>query len=154
MKHIFFCVCKGDLEFVKLCTAQFLQWRAISSKTEQTWRPGLLTSSPVRTRSGKKRRRIMRSQVITSQRLHLVISKIDLCTILQKRQLLTTKNTTTKSSVCIWRLVKLIAAQFCKKSISHDEVITSQRLQLVISKIDRCTILQKRSICHDADYND
>jgi len=34
---------------------------------------------------------------------------------IQKRQFVTTKNTTTKSSVCIWRLVKLITAQFYKK---------------------------------------
>ena len=53
-------------------------------------------------RSGKKRRRIMKSQVITSQDLHLVISKIDHCTVLQNRHFLTTKNTTTQLSVCIW----------------------------------------------------
>jgi len=56
-----------------------------------------------------------KSSVFTSQRLHLVISKMDRCTILQKRQFLTAKNTMTKSKVCIWRLVKLITAQFCKK---------------------------------------
>jgi len=55
-----------------------------------------------------------KSSVFTSQRLHVVISKIYHCTIIQKRQFVTTKNTTTKSSVCIWRLVKLITAQFYK----------------------------------------
>ena len=124
----------------------------IKDRTDLTTRITDIITSP--NKKWKEEKKDHEIQVITSQRLHLVISKIDRCTILQKRQFLTTKNTTTKSSVCIWRLVKLIAAQFCKKSISHDEVITSQRLQLVISKIDRCTILQKRSICHDADYND
>ncbi len=54
------------------------------------------------------------SSVFTSQR-HFMISKINCCTILQKRQFLTTKNTKTKSSVCIWWFVKLITAQFYKR---------------------------------------
>jgi len=49
--------------------------------------------------------------VFPSQRLHLVIGKIDCCTIL----FLTTKNTKTKSSVCIWWFVKWITAPFYKK---------------------------------------
>ena len=83
----------------------------------------------------------MRSQVVTLQRLHLVISKIDHCTILQKRQFLSMKNTTAKSSA-IWRLVKLIAAQFYKKDNFSDEEYDNsiQRLHLVSSKIDHCTV--------------
>ena len=54
------------------------------------------------------------------------------------------KNTTTKSSM-IWRLVKLITAQFYKKDNFSDKEYDNsiQRLHLVISKIDRCTVLQK-----------
>ena len=56
-----------------------------------------------------------KSSAFTLQRLHLVISKIDHCTILKKKQFHTTNNMTTKSSICIWRLVKWITAQFYKK---------------------------------------
>ena len=50
--------------------------------------------------------------------LHLAISKMDHCTILQKRQFLTTMNTMTKSRVRLHQVIKLvkwITAQFCKK---------------------------------------
>ncbi len=70
-----------------------------------------------------------KSSVFTSQRLHLVISKMDRCTtILQKRQFLTTKNTTTKSSIFIWRLVKLITAQFYKKETFSQRRNTTTKL--------------------------
>ena len=51
---------------------------------------------------------------------------------------------TTKSSM-IWRLVKLITAQFYKKDNFSDKEYDNsiQRLHLVSSKIDHCTVLQK-----------
>jgi hypothetical protein len=45
----------------------------------------------------------------------------------------------------IWRLVKWITAQFYKKrKEAKKDLITSQLQHLAISKMDHCTILQKK----------
>ena len=68
--------------------------------------------------------------LITWQHLHLVICKMDHCTILQKRQFVRTKKhrlnpVSLLPSICIWRLAKWITAHFSRRKLNPVSLLRS-----------------------------